>query len=167
VIPVLEGVFGIALVGAAISQANHQTMKTHWWHRLWTVGFGMSAMWLVLSVALSMSPVLRDASAIVTPVAQGVVRVAITTTKARNCEWLRSEAYVIDTGGNMHEATMTWEGDRIKGNSRPVGRHKLEPARIEYDADIQAEKVLIQAFHTCGWMWHDTVTTQGQWGIPR
>jgi len=165
-IPVLEGVFGVCLVGAAIVQANRQTMATHWARRYWTVGVGVAALWLVLSVVLSFAPVVRDASAVVSQLSPGAIRVSVTATKVRDCQWLKSEAYVLDSAGNLHEASLTWEGDRIKGNSKPVGRHKWEPARIEFDRDIRAAKVQILAYHSCGWMWRDTITTEGPWGVP-
>ena len=165
-IPMIEGAFGVALVGAAIVQANKQRTTTHWAHRFWTLSMGVGALWLVMSVVLSFAPVVQDASATVTNDGPGMVHVRMTARKVRDCRYIRTDAYVIDTAGNQQEATLTWEGDRMPGNSKPVGRHKWEPARVVFDADIRPAKVEFLAIHSCGWMWHDTVTTEGPWLVP-
>ena len=165
-IPALEGALGVCLVGAAIVTANRQTMATHWTKRYWNVGVGVMALWLVLSVALSFAPVARDAHAVVTYDFPGQLHVRMSAVKVRDCQHKQTDAYVVDTAGNLHEATLVWEGDRIAGNSRPTGRHVWEPARVEYDPSVQVAQVEFISTHSCGWMWHDTTTRAGPWGVP-
>lgn len=164
----LEALMGAAIVGASIVQANaqHHT-RDPWWRRAWTVTMGVGALWIVLSAVLAHAPVLRDVTATVVRVGDSALLVTTTGTKVRACRWIRTDAYVTDTAGNKHEASITWIGDRIVGNTKPLGRHRWEPALVEFDRDVVPVSVEFQAIHSCGWMWHDVTTQEGPWKVPR
>lgn len=167
-IPALEGVIGAMLVGVSIVQANGQHPDTtSWWARGKTLAMGISAMWLVLSVVLTMAPVVRDMSAIVAPAGPGQIQVRMSGAKVRDCKWLGSEAYIIDAAGTRHEASLSWLHDSSPGSSKPPGRYRWGPALIGFEPAIQAAQVEIVATHSCGWMWHEVRTTSGPWAVPR
>lgn len=163
-----EGVVGALLVGVSIMQANSQHPETAgWWTRGKTLILGIGSVWMVLSVGLTMAPVVRDISATVAQISPGRVQARMTGVKVRDCRWLGSDAYVIDSAGTRHEAQLTWIHDASPGSSKRPGRYEWDPAMIEYDPAILAAQVEIVSDHSCRWMWHDVLTTAGPWHIPR
>ena len=165
-IQLLEGVFGLTVFVAALIQASGQREDLTQLQHYLTAGMGAGSVWLMLSVGLSLAPVIKDASAVVTNDGPGVIHVRMTATKVRDCQWVRTYSYVRDPDGIRQETTLSWENDRNRGNSKPVGRHRWEPARIEYDVELPASSVEVYAVHSCRWLPHDVTTLVGTWPIP-
>ena len=162
----IEGVFGLGMVAMAIDQARYQTPATPWPYRAGTAMMGVAALWLLLSVLLSFAPVTRDMTARVAMAGPGAILVEQQGVKARSCRWIRTDAFVTDGAGVLHEATLTWVNDRIPGNSRPVGRQDFGTARVEFDRQVLPVTVTMYSVHSCGWMWHDTTSRAGPWPAP-
>ena len=162
----IEGVLGVGMVAMAISQAKDQTPATPPLRRYSTAALGVGAMWMLLSLLLSFAPVTKDMTAKVTVVGPGLMLVVQTGVKTRDCQWLKSDAYITDPKGDEHETSLTWPKDRSPGSSRPVGRHVFDVARIEYDEDIKPVWVTLYAHHSCGRLWRDVTSRAGPFKVP-
>ena len=118
----LEAVLGLVATVAAIVQANkHDARVDAWWRGVPIILGGMLGLWIVISVVLSVAPVISDArikQVIVTP---GEILLVLTGNKTRDCQWITTDAYVVDQHDQLTEASLTYPDDRIKGNSRPIG----------------------------------------------
>ena len=168
-IAIAEGTLWAAVVAIAIGQANAMRNPVRWWQRGANLLIGVGAFWALLSVVQGTIPVVKEADALVLREAPGAIRVEMTAVKVRDCRrWIDTEVYVIDAAGNAVQAHVEWIGDKTPGNSRPPGmRHRFEPARVTFDPRLDARQVEFVSYHSCGWLWHDTRTSVGPWGIPQ
>jgi hypothetical protein len=160
-VQVLAGAATAVWAGAA---ANEQRPGTSLIDRLAVSLLGAAGVMAVLAVPMSRLPVVVDVRADVVAQAPGRVDVHVHATKPTSramCDYILTDAYVIDPDGALLAVPRTVPADPRTGNTRPAGLLDLGVWTVTYPQDFKACAVTFYAHHSCAWWLRDTVTQLG------
>lgn len=160
----LQGAAGIAAALWAGRIANHQRPGTPWIDRIAVGMLGTVGVMAALAVPLSRLPVVVDVRAEVVSHEPGLVAIHVWATKPPSrtmCEYLLTDAYVIDPGGALLSAVRTVPTDPRPGNTRPAGPLDFGVWRVAYPPSMPISGTTFFARHQCGWWLRPTVTEIG------
>ncbi len=159
-LPYIESVAGVVITLATARRAIYNTKDTPLFYRCLNSTIAAFGFWLAVSSIPAMLPVLMNTSLTVISHNSGSMVVKITATKVQDCDWIRTDVYVLSSVGSvLTKANLLPVGDSV-GSSRPVGNNDFGLWRIEYDPSISVSGVQLKTKHECGHRW-PVETVQG------
>lgn len=165
----LQLLTGSATAVWAGSIANGHRPGTPLIDRLAVSLLGAAGIMAALAVPMSRLPVIVDVHADVVSQMPGRVDVRMRGTKPVSremCDYLLTDAYIVDRDGAMLAVPRTVPGDPRRGATRPAGRLDLGVWTVTYPPDHQACAVTFYAHHQCAWWLRTTVTELGPVPLP-
>lgn len=149
--------------------ANKQGPGSSWLDHIAVGLLGLAGVMAVVAVPLSRLPVIVDVRAEVVSHEPGRVQVHMRGAKPVSremCDYLLTDAYVIDRDDSKLAAMRTVEGSPRRGATRPAGRLDFGVWTVTYPAGFDACAVTFYAHHQCAWWLQPTVTELGPVPLP-
>lgn len=163
--PVLEGVTGVALALFATQNARVSALAHVGVVRFLNAALGAAGLWLVLSAVL---PVVIQTRVELVSAEVGRLVIRITGQKIRDCEHTATEAYVV-SNGSLRAATLTPMDASGDGPRSMTGMIDSGVWQLAYAPGLEVEGLEFRSVHRCGF-WQEVTTRQGPFllaGLPR
>lgn len=164
---VAQVMLGAAMMGLAITQANdYRAGTSQRWNLITVPTLGFLSAWVAFNAALGLMPVLVDMEPKRIVMHEGGrIDLLMHGKKIRACNWLRTDGYVQDATGRLHEAAVEYPDDVSPGNTRPVGTQSFGVWSMQAPTGVQPVGVQFIVRHSCGWMWETTTTVIGPFSV--